>query len=251
MSRLFTVSSIAIALLITSCASKTEVTDLDARLKALEEKVTKLETSKPAPLAAASAKPELSPEEKAKEDAALNLMKEAQAAIRANDFATAKTKLAQIQAEYADTRAGKAAQRMSEEVNLLGTPAPALEVDKWFQGKASFDKPTLVVFWEVWCPHCKREMPELAQLEPKFKGKVQFVGLTKMTKKITEDQVQAFIKDNSIGFAMGLEKDGSMSKAFKVTGIPAAALVKGGNVVWRGNPATLDEKTLTDLLAAG
>lgn len=253
MSRLFTVSPVGLlaALTLAGCASSTQVSELDARIQALEGKIAALEAKPAAPAAAGTAaKAEISPEEKAKEDAALALMKEAQTAMRANDFATAKAKLAEIQASYADTRAGKAAVRMAEEVNLLGTEAPALEVDKWFQGKASFgNQPTLVVFWEVWCPHCKREMPELAVMEPKFKGKVQMVGLTKMTKKVTEDQVQSFIKENKIGFPMGLEKEGSMSKAFKVTGIPAAALVKNGQIVWRGNPASLDEKTLTDLLA--
>ncbi len=255
MSRLFTVSTAGLfgMLALSACASSTQVTELDARIKALEGKLAEMEAkpaAKSAAAGAAAAKPELSPEEKAKEDAALALMKEAQTAMRANDFTTAKAKLAEIQASYAETRAGKAAVRMAEEVNLVGTDAPPIEVEKWFQGNATYGKQaTLVLFWEKWCPHCIREMPEMAVMAPKFKGKVEFVGVTKMTKKVTEEDINTFIKDNKIGFPMALEKEGSMSRNFKVTGIPAAALVKDGKVIWRGNPATLDEATLTSLIS--
>jgi hypothetical protein len=35
---------------------------------------------------------------------------------------------------------------------------------------------------------------------------------------------------------------------FGVSGIPAAAVVKGGKVVWRGHPARLSEQMLKDWL---
>jgi len=52
-------------------------------------------------------------------------------------------------------------------------------MDKWFQGKAdlSGDKATLLVFWEVWCPHCKKELPRLAEEEAKNAG---ILGVLKM-----------------------------------------------------------------------
>ena len=40
-----------------------------------------------------------------------------------------------------------------------------------------------------------------------------------------------------------------MSSSFAVTGIPAAALVKDGKVVWRGHPARLDDALLDKLMA--
>ena len=49
---------------------------------------------------------------------------------------------------------------------MIGREAGSLDVDKWFVGNTSFDsgEATLVVFWEIWCPHCKREMPELVKM---------------------------------------------------------------------------------------
>ena len=44
--------------------------------------------------------------------------------------------------------------------------------------------------------------------------------------------------------------DGSLSQYFNVGGIPAAAVVKDGKVVWRGHPARLSEQMLKDWIAS-
>lgn len=227
------------------CASKQEVTDLDARIKALEEKLAKTEAAGAAKPGAPAA-PVASPEE----DAASALMKEAQVAINGADFELAKAKLAEISEKYPQTRAAKAATRISAEIGIIGTDAPTLEVEKWFQGKAAWDskKATLLIFWEQWCPHCKEEMPKMQPLSEKWSSKLNVVGLTKVTKKSTDELVTAFLSENKIKFAVGKEKDGTMSKAFMVTGIPAAAIVRDGKIIWRGHPNKLTEAFLTKLL---
>ncbi len=228
--------------LLVSCAQKADVDALDARLKTIEESVATLEKK-----SAASA-----PASSADEEAASKLMQAAQAAIKEGDFATAKGKFADLSAKYAGTRAGKAASHMSAEINLIGTDAKPLEVDKWFQGKADYSgsKATLLVFWEVWCPHCKKELPEMAEKEAEYRAKgIQLVGLTKVTKSSTDEKVAEFLKEHNVKFPNGKEKDTSMSTAFNVSGIPAAALVKDGKVVWRGHPARLTPELLDKLMA--
>lgn len=233
-----------LSLALVGCAQKSEVDAMDARLKAIEEKVATLEKAPPGKAGAVAANPE-------EEEAAAKLMTEVQDSIKANDYATAKTKLADLTGKYSGTRAGKAAARMAAEINLIGTDAAPLEMEKWFQGKAelSDSKATLLVFWEVWCPHCKKELPKLAEEEGKYKEMgVQVVGITKVTKSATDESVEAFIKESKAKFPIGKEKDGSLSKAYSVSGIPAAALVKDGKVIWRGHPARLDDTTLAALL---
>ncbi len=226
------------------CASKQEVTDLDARIKALEEKLAKPEA------APAANKPGAPPASTPEDDAASALMKEAQVAINGANFDLAKAKLAEISEKYPETRAAKAATRIAAEIGIIGTDAPTMEVEKWFQGKANWDskKATLVVFWEQWCPHCKDEMPKMQPLSEKWSSKLQVVGMTKVTKKSTDELVTAFLSENKIKFPVGKEKDGSLSKAFMVTGIPAAAIVKDGKIIWRGHPNKLTEAFLTQLL---
>ena len=103
---------------------------------------------------------------------------------------------------------------------------------------------TLLAFWEAWCPHCQREVPELEATYKSLSPQgLQIVGLTKITKSATEEKVTEFIKEKGVTYPMAKET-GALSEYFGVSGIPAAAVVKDGKVVWRGHPARLDEETL-------
>jgi len=100
-------------------------------------------------------------------------------------------------------------------------------------------KTTLLVFWEEWCPHCRREVPKLQQIYSELKGQgLQVVGLTKITRSATDEKVQAFITGNKIDYPIAKET-GALADYFAVKGIPAAAVVKGGRIVWRGHPIRL------------
>jgi methyl coenzyme M reductase beta subunit len=91
-------------------------------------------------------------------------------------------------------------------------------------------------------------MPKMEPLSEKWKDKLTVIGVTKVTKTATDDLVMQFLKDNSIKFPIAKEKDGSISQAYSVSGIPAAAIVKGGKVIWRGHPNKLTDDFLTKLL---
>jgi thiol-disulfide isomerase/thioredoxin len=180
-------------------------------------------------------------------------MEEAQNAMTANDYPTAKIKLQEVMDKYKTTRAGMAATKMMPEVSLIGSDAKPIEAEKWFQGKAQIgdSKATLLVFWESWCPHCKREMPKMPELQAKWKDKgLEIVSLTKVNKSATDESVTTFLKENKIDIPTAKEKDGSMSAAYAVTGVPAAAIVKDGKVIWRGHPARLTDELLGKLLAS-
>ena len=72
------------------------------------------------------------------------------------------------------------------------------------------------------------------------------IGLTKQTRNITNAQVTSFIEEKGIEYPIAKEKQDFVSGHFSVRGIPAAAVVKDGKVVWRGHPARL-----TDAMIAG
>jgi len=215
--------------------------ELQKKVEDLEKKVAELE-KRPVgmPGAPGAANPEA-------ENKAAELLKAATKASEEGNYDEAKAKLAELKSKFGATRAAKAAARLDSELAVIGKDAGALEVDKWFQGDLGSldDGTTLLVFWEVWCPHCKREVPKLAETYNKFNGKgLKMVGLTKMTRDIKEEQVTSFLSENKVNYPIAKEKGDSMSQHFGVRGIPAAAVVKDGKVVWRGHPARLNDQMI-------
>ena len=233
------------------CATADRVHALEEKVAAMEAKVAELE-KRPAGKATAAA---ATPADPAKEEAAKALYKEITDASEKWEFETAKTKLTELNQKYPDSGAAKAAKRLTAELEVIGKPVPANwseSTEKWFQGTGDLSKgATLVVFWEIWCPHCKREVPALEATYQAYKGKgLNVVGLTRLTRDKTEAEALAFIKDNKVTYPMAKDKaDGGLAEAFNVSGIPAAAIVKDGKIVWRGHPARLKPENLDKMLA--
>ena len=214
------------ALLLGGCATEDQVKKLEERIVTMEKKVEELDKR---PAASSSARA----------SAATKLVEEMQASLGAGKTEEAKAKADELNAKYASTTTAMRAKKMTSELAVIGKVAPPkFEVEKWFQGEGKVDlqsnKPTLLVFWEVWCPHCRKEMPELETgLWKSYKAQgLQVVGLTRLTKGKTEADVEAFIKENSLTFPVAKEK-GDLADYFAVS--------KGGKVVWRGHPGRLTE----------
>jgi len=62
--------------------------------------------------------------------------------------------------------------------------------------------------------------------------------------------VTAFLSEQKVTYPIAKEQGDSMSKAYGVKGIPAAAVVKDGKVVWRGHPAKLTDDMIKGWLGA-
>ena len=235
------------SVLLTGCAQKAEVDELTVRLDALEKKVTELEAR---PAAGGGNAVKLDPEAEKK---ATELLKSSDEAMKAGNIAKAKADIDEIFKSYGSTQVAKKALRTKQELEVVGkkvaNPKP---MEKWYTGTEKaihFDQgTTLVVFWEVWCPHCQREVPKLQEMSEKYKGKMEIVGLTRITKSATEEKVVAFLDENKVTYPTAKE-DGSVAEQFNVSGIPAAAVVKNGEIVWRGHPASLSEDMINAFLA--
>lgn len=181
---------------------------------------------------------------------------EAQAALSAvnrliasGDTTKAKAEMTAFMQKHGTTKAAQGARRTYQELQVIGKALPKdWGIEQWFQGESdvnlSGNDTKLVVFWETWCPHCQREVPKLQAMYDSLKGQgLEVIGLTKINKSSTEEKVQEFIDQRKVGYPMAKE-NGSASTHFGVSGIPAAAVVKDGKVVWRGHPARLNEAQL-------
>jgi thiol-disulfide isomerase/thioredoxin len=168
----------------------------------------------------------------------------------------AKEEMTAFLAKYSGTDAAKRAVRLNQELAVVGKPAPSeLVVEKWYSGDGESvdldgEGVSLVVFWEEWCPHCKREVPKLQATYDKFQDAgLSIVALTKITKSSTDEKVAAFIEANSLAFPIAKER-GDVSRYFNVSGIPAAAVVQDGQIIWRGHPGQLNDTMIQGWLAA-
>jgi thiol-disulfide isomerase/thioredoxin len=148
---------------------------------------------------------------------------------------------------------------MSREVEsmlaLIDRPVPAdwkSSVQKWFTPKAglNLEKGVVVVlFWEVWCPHCRREMPEWqTRFEAFEKDGLQLAGFTSLSQGATAEEVEAFIDTHGLTFPIGKE-DGTLSLASAVRSIPAAVVYRDGTVIFRGPPPFITDALLSEWLS--
>lgn len=209
------------------------------RLTALEVRVADLELARsPAPPTGPSV------EDEVRAEAALA---EAQAAYEAGRVEAARDAFAAVASAWPATAAGPKARRVADELALVGQPAGDLvAVTEWFQGVPPdlAHGRVLLVFFETWCPHCRREVPGLAQ---RFAGRdVEVVLLTRLTRDSTPEDLRAFLDENDVRLATGRDP-GSVAERYQVRGVPAAALVHEGRVAWRGHPARLEGALLEAL----
>jgi peroxiredoxin len=109
----------------------------------------------------------------------------------------------------------------------------------------------LVNNWATWCPPCKAEMPTLVA----FYNAHQSDGLMIIAIEAGEakDEVQRFVEQYQMPFAVWLDPQGKAVNAFKNQGLPSSYVIDRSGVVrlmWTGeiNRETL-EKYVTPLLA--
>lgn len=165
------------------------------------------------------------------------------------DIEKANELIAEADQKFAeDASWQKWSKRFRRDISVIGKSAPpALELS-WLANKSDIDTQSgtlLIVFWELWCPHCKREVPVLDALYQEYHPKgLQMVGLTRLSRNISTTKVKDFISAEKVTYPIA--KTGSASSQyFSVSGIPDAVVLHNGKVVWKGNPKALP----TDKLA--
>ena len=186
-------------------------------------------------------------------DEALALYDRVEEYLFRGEIDEAKQAVAAFDEQHAGTQAAGWTRALNRELSVVGKPAPEdWAVEKWFQGEGDVTldgaETTLVVFWESWCPHCRNEVPKLQGIYENFKDSgLQVVGVTRLTRDATEQSVREFIEQNTVSYPMAKET-GALAEYFSVKGIPAAAMVKDGRIVWRGHPTRVTEAFLGNFL---
>lgn len=237
-----------------SFSDEAEMKALQEKINALEKKIDQLEHNSNQRFLAIekivlpAQKKDSALDNKAKEE--FNSILEL---ISNEQIALTKEKLAEFLNTYSSTKFASSASKLNQEIAIIGMDMPTnWGIETWFQGKDEIDlkeqTTTLVLFWEIWCGYCRREMPKIQKIYTGYQDKgLTVIGLTKVNRSATPEKVTEFINKNSITYPIAKE-NGSMSQYFKVRGIPAAALICNNKIVWRGNPARLPDQLLKKYL---
>ncbi len=167
------------------------------------------------------------------------------------DIAKTRERMAALESAQPTVTEEPVYQKLKRDLGVVGQKAGDLKGVHWLQGKTDLDVSplTLLVFWESWCPHCQDAMPLIQKMFSQYHVKgLNVIGLTRITKPADMTSVIQFIAENEIEFSIGKDP-GRISEHFQATSVPAAAFVKEGVIIWRGNPDWITEETVLAALA--
>ncbi len=115
-----------------------------------------------------------------------------------------------------------------------GEEFPLIKVSQ-FAGKPKVDlakklkgKVVIVDFWASWCEPCKIELPALAKLHKKYKGKLVIIGVN------VDDNLndaKTFLKDHPVGFDLVHDKGQKVSAELGIEKMPTSFILSNGKIV--------------------
>ena len=106
-------------------------------------------------------------------------------------------------------------------------PVPAftiLSLDGQTISPAHLDgKVVLLNFWATWCPPCREEIPDLIELQDKYGGRLQIIGLSVDTG--SQETVKRFVQERKINYPVAIASPELEAKFGGVMGLPTSFLV--------------------------
>lgn len=96
--------------------------------------------------------------------------------------------------------------------------------------------PVVLVFWQTWCPSCKKEAPELAAAVARYGDRLRFFGvISGPDDAIDDDEVRRTARAWGYAHPQIRDRDLRLARRFEVTGTPVIVVVsEGGRVLYRG-----------------
>jgi tetratricopeptide (TPR) repeat protein len=126
-------------------------------------------------------------------------------------------------------------------------------IEEWLQGNlpAAGTDPTLLIFWEAWCPFSQRQVPEFEISSRPFReGGMKLVGFSRARDPEGKERLTEFLREKEISFPSALTGDDTW-QYFDIAGTPSAAAIKDGRVVFEGYLSLVTEEFLTHLVEEG
>tara|TARA_A100000171_G_C2131975_1_gene147343 strand:- start:2186 stop:2734 length:549 start_codon:yes stop_codon:yes gene_type:complete len=93
-----------------------------------------------------------------------------------------------------------------------------------FQGQV-----VILNFWATWCVPCRREMPDLVQLQSDLGSEGLVVVAVSQDKNISD--VDLFYSDYGITLDKYINRSGNLQKSFNLTGLPASVIIDRNGII--------------------
>lgn len=121
--------------------------------------------------------------------------------------------------------------------DVRGKPAPKFEVENYMNAEPDRKgKVVLIDFWATWCGPCRKAIPELNEIQEKFKDDLVVIGISDESPATVQD----FMAKTEMKYTSAIDMQATMKKAINVRGIPHVIIVSTDGIVrWQGFP--LDE----------
>lgn len=93
-------------------------------------------------------------------------------------------------------------------------------------------KPTVIQFWATWCEFCRKEFPVTNAIVATQNGKINFIAVnfSQESKQAVKNYIKELELDPSV-LTFVMDEDGSVGKAYGVTGTPVHLFIKKGGEV--------------------
>jgi thiol-disulfide isomerase/thioredoxin len=123
--------------------------------------------------------------------------------------------------------------------DVRGKKAPGYVIEDYLNDKPDLKgKVLLIDFWATWCGPCRKAIPELNEIQAKFKDDLVVVGIS--DENVTT--VMDFMKTTAIQYTSAIDTQARMKKAINVRGIPHVVIISTDGIVrWQGFPLSDDE----------
>ena len=106
-------------------------------------------------------------------------------------------------------------------------------------------RPVLLIFWNTWCPLCRRELPAVDRLARRFAPRGLAVLAVNTALNDSEKKARSYWAKSGYLFPTVFDSSFRMGQAFKVLGVPTVLLVDAaGRERFRGSllPDDIEER---------